>query len=89
MDPFRQRASPFLELVPVKKATLEGIDETSALSLRLTEPALGCLDLLDKEGVIPGRTTELFLGPQEELRVQQVLSDLLPDELIERPLADV
>jgi hypothetical protein len=29
------------------------------------------------------------VGPQEEMRVQQVLSDLLPDELIERLRADV
>lgn len=71
-DRFRQRASPFLELVPAKKATLEGIEEASALSLGLAEPPFGCLDLLEEEGVImiTGRTTELFLGPQEELRVQ-------------------
>jgi hypothetical protein len=88
-DPFRQRAGPFLELVAAKKATLEGIDEASPLSLRLAEPPLGCLDLLEEESVISGRTTALFLGPQEQPRVQQVLSDLMPDELIERLGADV
>jgi hypothetical protein len=53
-DPFRQCSCPFLELVPAKKATLEGIDESSPLSLRLAEPPLGCLDLLEEEGVITG-----------------------------------
>ena len=88
-DPARDGVCPFLELFSANKAALKRVEESSPLSLRPAEPGFGRSDLLGNKAVVDSRTAELLLSSDEQLRLEDMSPDLLPDEPIERLGADV